>query len=62
MYIGFKIIGVFGLILGPIIVVMLKTLQTIGLLPSFKPISSDDYEHPMKGQLKLDQLDKKDNK
>ncbi|WP_053982602.1 sporulation integral membrane protein YtvI [Niameybacter massiliensis] len=62
MYIGFKVIGVFGLIIGPIIAVMLKTLQTIGLLPNFKPVPDDDNEQPMKGQLKLDQLDKTNSK
>lgn len=36
MYIGLKTIGVLGMILGPIIMVMLKTLQTIGVLPDFK--------------------------
>lgn len=38
MYIGLKVLGVFGLILGPITMVMLKTLQTIGILPGFKKV------------------------
>lgn len=36
MYIGFRVIGVFGLILGPIVVIILQTLQKVGLLPEFK--------------------------
>ena len=38
MYIGFKLIGVIGLILGPVTVVMLKTLQAIGLISPFKKV------------------------
>lgn len=38
MYIGLKVIGVFGLILGPVTMVMLKTLQTIEALPQFKKV------------------------
>jgi sporulation integral membrane protein YtvI len=38
MYIGFKLIGVIGLILGPVTMVMLKTLQAIGLISSFKKV------------------------
>ncbi len=38
MYIGYKLIGVFGLILGPLVMVVLKTLQSIGMLPQFKPV------------------------
>lgn len=38
MYIGFKLIGVLGLILGPVTMVMLKTLQTIGVIAPFKKV------------------------
>lgn len=38
MYIGFKLIGVFGLIIGPIVVIVIQTLQSVGLLPSFKEV------------------------
>lgn len=38
IYIGFKTIGVLGLIIGPILVVMVKTLQAVGLLPNFKAV------------------------
>lgn len=40
MYIGFKLIGVVGLILGPVTVVMFKTLQAIGLIPQFKKVGA----------------------
>lgn len=36
IYIGLKIFGVFGLILGPIIVVILKALQKSRIIPQFK--------------------------
>ncbi len=38
MYIGAQLIGVFGMILGPITVVIIRTCQTIGVIPDFKPI------------------------
>ncbi len=41
MYIGYKAIGVFGLILGPALMVILKTLQNVGVLPQFKPIEDN---------------------
>lgn len=42
MYIGFKSMGVLGIIIGPIIVVMLQTLQRIGVLPAFKPYKKQE--------------------
>lgn len=39
MYIGLKTIGVFGMIIGPVIVVMFKTLQTLGIIPPFKEVN-----------------------
>lgn len=36
MYIGLRLIGVLGMILGPITMVMIRTLQTIGIIPDFK--------------------------
>lgn len=38
MYIGFKILGVIGLIIGPIVVIIFKTFQKAGILPPFKEI------------------------
>lgn len=38
MYIGLKVLGVIGLILGPVTMVMIKTLQTIGIIPEFKKV------------------------
>lgn len=38
MYIGYKMIGVLGLIGGPIVVVIFKTLQSVGIIPPFKPM------------------------
>lgn len=38
MYIGFKIIGVLGLIVGPVVVIVIQTLQKVGLLPAFKEV------------------------
>lgn len=38
MYVGFRTIGVFGLILGPIVVIVVQTLQKVGLLPAFKEV------------------------
>lgn len=43
VYIGYKTLGVLGLIIGPAMVVMLKMLQTVGALPSFKPVDKTDY-------------------
>lgn len=42
MYIGLRLIGVFGLILGPVVVVMFQTLQKIGLIPPFKQVNDVD--------------------
>ncbi|WP_069999612.1 sporulation integral membrane protein YtvI [Cellulosilyticum sp. I15G10I2] len=42
MYIGYKVMGVFGLVLGPVIMVIVKTLQNVGLLPKFKPINDKE--------------------
>lgn len=36
MYIGLKLMGVLGMIIGPVTMVMIKTLQRIGVLPEFK--------------------------
>lgn len=38
MYIGFKVLGVLGLIIGPIIIIVIQTLQKVGLLPAFKEV------------------------
>lgn len=38
MYVGFKLIGVMGLIVGPITIIVLQTLQKVGLLPAFKEV------------------------
>ena len=39
VYIGYRTIGVLGMIVGPVIVVILQMLQNVGVLPQFKPIS-----------------------
>ena len=38
VYIGYKSIGVLGMILGPVVVVTLQMLQNVGVLPKFKPV------------------------
>lgn len=38
MYIGFKTMGVIGLIVGPVLIIVLQTLQKAGLLPAFKKV------------------------
>lgn len=44
VYIGYKIIGFIGLILGPAIVVILQMLQNVGALPKFKPVIKREGE------------------
>lgn len=44
MYIGYKLLGILGLILGPLIMVILKTLQDIGVLPAFKSTDYKEYK------------------
>lgn len=36
MYVGFRVFGVFGLILGPVFAIIIKSLQKAGVLPKFK--------------------------
>lgn len=36
MYVGFRLVGVIGLIMGPIILIMIPTLQKIDMLPNWK--------------------------
>ena len=43
VYIGYKIIGVLGLIIGPALVVILQMLQNVGALPQFKPVKKIDH-------------------
>ncbi len=43
VYIGYKIIGVLGLIIGPALVVTLQMLQNLGALPQFKPVRKIDH-------------------
>ena len=38
MYIGFRTMGVIGLIIGPVSMVIIKTLQNTGVLPGFKNV------------------------
>lgn len=38
VYIGYKSLGVLGMILGPVVVVTLQMLQNVGVLPQFKPV------------------------
>lgn len=42
VYIGYRTIGFIGLIIGPALAVILKMLQNVGALPSFKPIQKTD--------------------
>ncbi|MGL6175267.1 MAG: sporulation integral membrane protein YtvI [Cellulosilyticaceae bacterium] len=42
MYIGFRLVGVLGIIIGPVTVVMIQTLQKIGVLPAFKPYYEEE--------------------
>lgn len=43
VYIGYKIIGVLGLIIGPALVVIIQMLQNVGALPKFKPVKKIDH-------------------
>lgn len=38
MYVGFRTLGVIGLIIGPIVIIIVQTLQKVGLLPGFKEV------------------------
>lgn len=42
VYIGYKTIGVLGLIVGPLVVVVAKMLQSVGAIPQFKPVKIND--------------------
>lgn len=42
VYIGYRTMGFIGLIIGPALAVVLKMLQNVGALPSFKPIQKTD--------------------
>ena len=44
VYIGYKILGFIGLILGPALVVTLQMLQNVGALPKFKPVKKTEGE------------------
>ena len=44
VYIGYKTLGFFGLILGPALVVTLQMLQNVGALPKFKPVKKTEGE------------------
>lgn len=39
VYVGYKSIGVLGMILGPVVVVTFQMLQNVGALPKFKPVN-----------------------
>lgn len=39
VYIGYKTMGVLGMIIGPIVVVTFQMLQNVGALPQFKPVN-----------------------
>ncbi len=41
MYAGYKVIGVLGLIIGPISIIILLTFQKTGMLPSFKSVEEE---------------------
>lgn len=42
VYIGYKSIGVLGMILGPVVVVTFQMLQNVGALPKFKPVNKSN--------------------
>lgn len=39
VYVGYRSIGVLGMILGPVVVVTFQMLQNVGVLPKFKPVN-----------------------
>ena len=39
VYIGYKSMGIFGMIIGPVVVVTVQMLQNVGALPQFKPVN-----------------------
>ena len=41
MYVGFRLMGVIGLIVGPVTMVIIKTLQNTGVLPAFKKVPKE---------------------
>lgn len=41
MYIGYRTMGVLGLIVGPVTMVIIKTLQNTGVIPSFKNVPKE---------------------
>ncbi|OOB77895.1 MAG: sporulation integral membrane protein YtvI [Epulopiscium sp. Nuni2H_MBin003] len=41
IYIGFKIFGSIGLILGPIIAIVIQTMQNLDIIPAFKQVNED---------------------
>lgn len=44
VYVGYRVLGFIGLILGPAIVVVLQMLQNVGVLPKFKPVYKTEIE------------------
>ena len=44
VYIGYKSIGVLGMILGPVVVVTFQMLQNVGALPKFKPVNKSNQK------------------
>ncbi len=42
VYIGYKSIGILGMLIGPVIVVTFQMLQNVGALPQFKPVKTDN--------------------
>jgi sporulation integral membrane protein YtvI len=42
VYIGYKTIGVLGVIVGPVIMVSIRAFQNIGVLPQFRPIKDKE--------------------
>jgi sporulation integral membrane protein YtvI len=70
MYIGLKLFGVIGLIIGPVTAVTVKTLQTAGVIPNFKQpavaIMQDGQKLPekrvQKARRTIRTIKKRDNK
>ena len=36
MYVGIKLFGVIGIVVGPIVVIFVKTMQKVGIIPEWK--------------------------
>ncbi|OON99654.1 MAG: sporulation integral membrane protein YtvI, partial [Epulopiscium sp. Nele67-Bin004] len=44
IYVGLKVMGAIGIIVGPMIAVTIQTLQKVDVIPKFKEVKRDDYK------------------